>query len=159
MPYFYFEDFHPGKSVALGARTITEAEIIGFARQYDPQIFHLDPEAARRSPFGGLIASGWHSAAIFMRLFVDGVLRQSSALASPGVDDLRWLQPVRPGDRISARVTVLETVPSRSKPDRGLVKLACESTNQRGEIVMTMCSLGLFARRPASGLHDACVPG
>lgn len=155
MAYRYFEDFRPGETIELGSRTVTEAEIIAFARDYDPQSFHIDPEAARHTALGGIIASGWHTAALFMRLFVDGALKESSALASPGVDELRWLKPVRPGDRLGARITVLDAVPSRSKPDRGLVRHACEVTNQRGETVMTMRTLALFGRRPAAPLHAA----
>ena len=147
MTYRYFEDFHPGETLALGNRGISEAEITAFARDYDPQSFHIDAEAARHSAFGGLVASGWHSCAIFMRLLVDGLLKESSALASPGVDEIRWLKPVRPGDRLSAKVTVTDATPSRSKPDRGLVRHFCELSNQHGEIVMTMRTLALFARR------------
>lgn len=147
MTYRYFEDFHPGETLALGSRSLSEAEIIGFARDWDPQSFHVDAEAARHSIFGGLVASGWQSCAVFMRLLVDGLLKDSSALASPGVDEIRWLKPVRPGDRLSGKVTVIEATPSRSKPDRGLVRHLCELSNQRGEIVMTMRTLALFARR------------
>jgi acyl dehydratase len=148
MAFRYFEDFPPGEAMTLGSHALTEAEIIAFAKEYDPQVFHVDPEAARRSSFGGLVASGWHSCGIFMRLVVDGLLRESSALASPGVDEIRWLKPVRPGDVLTARLTVLEATPSRSKPDRGLVKHACQLSNERGEVVMTMRTLGLFGRRP-----------
>jgi acyl dehydratase len=147
MALHYFEDFRPGETVALGSRVITEAEIIAFARDFDPQIFHLDAEAAQQSSFGGLVASGWHSCVIFMRLFVDGFLNQSSALAGYGVDAVRWLRPVRPGDRLSAAVTVLEATPSRGKPDRGFVKHGCTLTNQQGEVVLTMETLALFGRR------------
>lgn len=153
MTYRYFEDFRPGETIELGYRTVTEAEIIAFARDYDPQTFHIDPEAARHSAFGGIVASGWHTAALFMRLFVDGALKESSALASPGVDELRWLKPVRPGDRLSARITVIDAVPSRSKPDRGLVRHACEVANQHGETVMSMRTLALFGRRREALLH------
>ena len=148
MTSHYFEDFRPGDTLTLGSRAVTEAEIIAFARDYDPQFFHTDPEAARHSAFGGLVASGWQSCGIFMRLVVDGLLKESSALASPGVDEIRWLKPVRPDDVLSGRLTVLEATPSRSKPDRGLVKHACELSNQRGEVVMTMRTLGIFGRRP-----------
>ena len=148
MPFRYFEDFRPGETFPLGSRTITEADIIAFARDYDPQLFHIDPEAAQRSSFGGLVASGWHSCGIFMRLAVDSLLKESSALASPGVDEIRWLKPARPGDRLSARLTVLEATPSRSKPDRGLVKHLGELSNQHGEVVMTIRAMSLFGRRP-----------
>ncbi len=153
MAFHYFEDFRPGDTVALGQKPVSEAEILAFARDYDPQAFHIDKEAAKRSTFGGLVASGWHSCAIFMRLFVDGFLKESSALASPGVDQIRWLKPVRPGDVLSGRITVVDAVPSRSKPDRGLVHHDCELTNQRGEVVLTMRTLALFGRRPAERLR------
>lgn len=149
MRYRYFEDFRPGEAIELGSRNVTETEIIAFARDYDPQSFHLDAAAAKASIFGGLVASGWHVAAMFMRLFVEGLLKESSVLASPGVDALRWLKPVKPGDRLTARITVREAVPSRSKPDRGLVRHFCEVLNQDGETVMTMETLALFGRRPA----------
>ena len=148
MTFHYFEDFRPGDAMMLGSRAITEADIIAFAHDYDPQVFHTDQEAARRSMFGGLVASGWQSCVIFMRLMVDGLLKDSSAMASPGVDEIRWLKPVRPGDVLEARITVLEATPSRSKPDRGLVKHACELSNQRGELVMTMRTLAFFGRKP-----------
>ena len=149
MAFHYFEDFRSGDAVELGSRQITEADIIAFAKEYDPQTFHIDPEAARGSSFGGLVASGWHSCGIFMRLLVDGLLKESSALASPGVDEIRWLKPVRPGDVLKGRLTVIDVTPSRSKPDRGLVRHACELSNQRGEVVMTMRTLALFSRKPA----------
>ena len=147
MTFRYFEDFPPGEAVELGSRVVTEADIIAFARDFDPQLFHMDPAAARQSRFGGLVASGWHSCCIFMRLFVDGLMLQSSALAGLGVDEIRWPRPVHPGDRLSARATVLEATPSRSKPDRGFVKHACELSNQHGDKVMTMRALALFGRR------------
>ncbi len=157
MTYRYFEDFRPGDTIALGSRGLSEADIIAFARDYDPQSFHIDPEAAQHSTFGGLVASGWHSCVIFMRLLVDGLLEESSALASPGVDEIRWLKPVRPGDRLSAKITVIDATPSRSKPDRGLVRHACELSNQRGEVVMTMRTLALFGRKPAAPLRGGDV--
>jgi acyl dehydratase len=150
MTFRYFEDFPPGEAVELGNRVVTEADIIAFAREFDPQLFHMDPAAARQSRFGGLVASGWHSCCIFMRLFVDGLMRESSALAGLGVDEIRWPRPVHPGDRLSARATVIEATPSRSKPDRGFVKHACELSNQHGEAVMTMHALALIARRRAA---------
>ncbi len=149
MAFRYFEDFVPGETVALGSRAVGEAEIIAFAQSYDPQWFHTDPVRAQESAFGGLVASGWHISAVFMRIFVDGMLRESSALASPGVDELRWKKPLRPGDVLSATATVAEVMPSHTKPDRGLVKHDCTVTNQRGETVMTLRTLALFARRPA----------
>lgn len=143
----YFEDFEEGEIFELGERTISKEEIIGFAREYDPQPFHTDEEAARESPFGGLIASGWHTASVFMRLYADSLLSRSASLGSPGVEELRWIRPVRPGDTLSARLTVLDTIPSTTNPRRGTVHLLCEAGNGHGETVMTMKARGLFARR------------
>ncbi len=146
----YFEDFAVGDTRELGGRTVSEAEIVAFGRQFDPQPFHIDPEAASRSPFGGLIASGWHTAALAMRMVVDELLPPGSgSLGSPGVDELRWHHPVRPGDTLRVRTEVVETVPSRSKPDRGLVKLRYRVLNQRDEEVMSLIGMGLFRRRSA----------
>jgi acyl dehydratase len=144
----FFEDFRPGDETGTRSLTVTKEEILSFARQFDPQPFHVDEEAARQSPYGGLIASGWHTAALCMRLIVELLGTGSGSLGSPGVDELRWLKPVRPGDELSVRVEVLEAIPSRSKPDRGLVKLRYTMRNQKGEDVMTMIALGLVLRRP-----------
>jgi acyl dehydratase len=144
----FFEDFRPGDVTETGSVTVTKEEILAFARQFDPQPFHVDEEAARRSPYGGLIASGWHTAALCMRLIVGLLGPGSGSLGSPGVDELRWLNPVRPGDELSVHVEVLEALPSRSKPDRGLVKLRYTMRNQSAEDVMTMIALGLVLRRP-----------
>ena len=143
----FFEDFRPGDLTDTGSVTVTKEEIIAFARQFDPQPFHIDEEAARRSPFGGLIASGWHTASLCMRLVVALLGPDSGSLGSPGVDELRWLKPVRLGDELSVRAEVLEANPSRSKPDRGLVKFRYTMSNQNGEEVMTMIALGLVLRR------------
>ena len=145
----YFEDFTPGQVIELGSWTITRDEIIAFAKQFDPQPFHLDDEAAKQTIYGGLIASGWHTGSIAMRLLYDALLKDTVSLGSPGVDELRWVKPVRPGDTLSVRVTVLECVPSRSKPDRGIVRSAVEMRNQHGEVVVTSKGLSLFGRRPA----------
>ncbi len=145
---YYFENVEPGAVLQLGSRTVTAEEIVAFAREFDPQPFHIDPEAASYSIFGGLIASGWHICSMTMRLLVEQYLRRAASLGSPGVDQIRWLRPVRPGDTITAQVVVLETRPSQSKPDRGAVKLRTEVTNQQGELVMTMENTGLMARRP-----------
>ena len=143
----YFEDFEVGMTSEFGPRVITEAEIIDFAAQWDPQPFHLDGEAARASMYGGLIASGWHTAGLMMRLYVEHYLTHVASLASPGLDELRWLKPVRPGDVLSVRVTVLKTVPSRSKPDRGAVTSFVEVINQAGEIVMTFRVVNIIGKR------------
>lgn len=143
----YFEDFRPGEVQELGRVEVTRDEIVEFASRYDPQPFHLDEEAAARSPFGGLIASGWHTAALFMRLFVDGILRESASLGSPGVEELRWLAPVRPGDVLTGRVRVLETRASERDPRRGTVITESEALNGEGTVVMRMRARGFFARR------------
>ena len=148
MPAQYFEDFRPGQTVELGSRTVTEEEIVAFARQWDPQPFHTDAEAARDSVFGGLIASGWHTGAMWMRLYVDSLLGSSASQGSPGVEELRWLAPVRPGDTLSGRLEVLEAVPSQRRPDRGTVRIRAEMVNQDGVTVMSMTSRGHFGRRP-----------
>jgi acyl dehydratase len=145
----YLEDFHPGEVIELGSRTVSAEEIIAFARQFDPQYFHTDPERARESPFGGLIASGWHSAAMFMRLMVDSfVSRMAESMGSPGVDGIRWLKPVRPGDTLKGRVTVVDVIPSKSRADRGTLKSLGELLNEKGEVVMQINAAGFFARRP-----------
>jgi acyl dehydratase len=140
----------PGDRNSFGPRVLSKEEIIAFGRDWDPQPFHIDEAAAKRSPFGGLIASGWQTAAVCMRLVVDGVLAQSSSMGSPGLDELKWLRPVRPGDALTVEVAVLEVTPSRSKPDRGSVKLSYSCTNQNGETVMTMVARVLFLRRAAA---------
>ncbi len=146
----YFDDFKPGQAFELGSRTITRESILAFAREYDPQPFHTDEETAKGTIYGGLIASGWQTGALLMRLFWDGLLHDCASLGSPGIDELRWVKPVRPGDTLSLRYTVLETTPSRSKPDRGIVRSLCELRNQAGEVVLTMKGLGMFMRRPPS---------
>mgnify|MGYP000524709655 FL=1 len=148
MPDFSFEDFEAGQVYELGSRTVTEDEIVAFAREWDPQPFHLDPEAARESVFGGLIASGWHSGAMWMRMYVDTMLGPA-ARGSPGVEELRWLAPVRPGDTLSGRLTVLDVAPSATRPDRGTVRIRGEMVNQDGVTVLAMTSRGHFGRRQA----------
>jgi acyl dehydratase len=143
------EDFQVGQRMSFGPRVLTREEIIAFARDWDPQPFHLDEAAAARSPFGGLIASGWQTAALCMRLVVDGLLAGSTSMGSPGLDELKWLKPVRPGDALSVEVEILEVTPSRSKPDRGSVRLTYRCTNQKSETVMTMTARVLFLRRAA----------
>ena len=145
----YFEDFIPGLVQEFGPTVVGEAEIVEFARQYDPQPIHTDPQWARTGPFGGLIASGWHTAALMMRLLVDQYLPSAASLASPGIDELRWLQPVRPGDELRVRVTVIEARASRSKPDRGLLRSRIEVLGPDGSAVMTLIALNMIRRRPA----------
>jgi acyl dehydratase len=144
----YFEDYVEGAVYRFGSIAVTADEIVAFAKRFDPQSFHTDSEAAKRSPFGGLIASGWHTGALMMRLFADHYLTHVASLASPGVDELRWLKPVRPGDTLSIRVTVLKAAPSKSKPDRGVVTSGIEVLNQADETVMTLKAVNFIARRP-----------
>ena len=146
MPDLHFEDIRPGQVYDLGTRTITEDELIAFARDWDPQPFHVDPEAAKETVFGGLIASGWHTGAMWMRMYVDTMLG-SAARGSPGIEELRWLAPVRPGDTLTGRLTVLEATPSATKPDRGTIRIRGEMVNQDGVTVMAMTSRGHFGRR------------
>jgi acyl dehydratase len=146
MPELTFEDFEPGRVFELGAREVTEEEIVAFAREWDPQPFHVDPEAAQESIFGGLIASGWHTGAMWMRLYVDSVLVGAAGMGSPGIEELRWLAPVRPGDTLEGRLTVLEATPSERRPDRGTIRIRGEMINQDGVIVMSMVSRGHFGR-------------
>jgi acyl dehydratase len=143
----FYEDFQPGRTFEFGPTTVSEAEIVAFARQFDPQPFHVDPDAAATGPFGGLIASGWHTASLFMRMYVDAVLSDTASMGSPGVEELRWLVPVRPGDELRGRATVLDVKPSASRADRGTVRARFELLNQRDEVAMRMVARGLFGRR------------
>jgi acyl dehydratase len=144
----YLDDFVPGSVYEYGPVTFSEAEILEFARKYDPQPIHTDPDWARTGPFGGLIASGWHTTAVTMRLLVENYLPAAASLASPGIDELRWLRPVRPGDSLRVRLTVLEVRPSRTKPDRGLVRSRAEIFDAQGSVVMTLVALNMMLRRP-----------
>ncbi len=145
----YFEDFSPGQTIELGTYEFTAENIVAFASEYDPQPMHTDPEAARRSIYGGLIASGWHTAGAYMRLLVTGAMAATESLGSPGLDRLRWLKPVRPGDVLTARFTVLETRTSESRPDRGIVRSRGEMVNSAGEVVMDVEAVNFFGRRPS----------
>ncbi|MET3809596.1 MaoC family dehydratase [Arthrobacter sp. UYEF3] len=138
----------PGSVEVFGAETVSEADILAFASRFDPQGIHTDASAAANGPFNGLIASGWHTMAVMMRILVRYCLNEVASLASPGVDDLRWLMPVRPGDVLSLRCTILQARPSRSKPDRGLVHTAIEILNQNHEMVATFTMMNLIRRRP-----------
>jgi acyl dehydratase len=147
----YWEDFAVGDEVVHGTVDVGEQEIIRFAREFDPQPFHIDPAAAAASPFGGLIASGWHTAAIYMGLFVRSELLASASLGSPGVENLRWLIPVRPGDVLTGRSRVVDAWPSETNPGRGTIVGEHELVNQRGEVVFQMRARGFIARRPSTG--------
>jgi acyl dehydratase len=143
----YFEDYVPGRTYEFGTVSAGQEEIMEFAKRYDPQAMHTDLESAARGPFGGLIASGWHTAGMMMRLFADNFLSKNAGMASPGVDEIRWMRPVRPADILHIRVTILETTRSRSKPDRGIVRTMVETLNQNGEVVMTMKAMNLVRGR------------
>jgi acyl dehydratase len=145
----YFEDYPVGGVFTFGSIGLDRDEVIAFAEAYDPQPMHTDPAFAEAGPFKGLIASGWHTAALAMRLYVDHFLTHAASLASPGIDELRWPRPARPGDLLSIRVTVLESVPSRSKPDRGMIRALVETLNDQGEVVMSMKVMSLIGKRPA----------
>lgn len=147
-PKWYFEDFEVGKIIEVGSRTVTEAEIISFATQFDPQPFHVSHDAAAQSIYGGIIASGWHTCSVMMRLVVDGFLQQAASLGSPGVDEVRWLKPVRGGDTLTVTTTAVDARPSASKTDRGVIHTLWQATNQHGELVATVKGMGMFLRRP-----------
>ena len=145
----YFEDVRTGESDTLGSHTFTEAEIIAFAKKYDPQPFHTDPEAARATVYGGLIASGMQTIGIAFKLFMQTGALAACSLGSPGLDEVRWKAPVRPGDVLRVVAEVLESRPSSSKPDRGIVRILFSTLNQRGETVATFIGNQLCRRRPA----------
>lgn len=146
----WFEDFRVGDVVEVGPVSVSAEEIVEFASRYDPQPFHVDPEAARESVYGGLIASGWHTTALFMGMFVRSVLLDSASLGSPGVEEIRWLAPVRPGDTLRGRSTVTDVRPSSKDPRRGTVFTLNEVLNDDGTVVMTLRARGFFARRPTT---------
>jgi acyl dehydratase len=143
----YFEDYATGAVYEYGYASVSEAEIVAFAERFDPQPIHVDAHFAGSGPFGGLIASGWHTASLAMRLVVDHYVSRVASLASPGVDELRWPTPVRPGDSLRLRTTVLETRRSRSKPDRGLVRTRAELLNQHDQIVLSLMAMNLIRLR------------
>jgi acyl dehydratase len=150
MEISYFEDLTLGEVREFGSHTVTKQEIIDFAKQYDPQPFHIDEEAAKNSMYGGLIASGWHTAGLMMRMLVDNILLEQNVagLGSPGFDDLKWLKPVRPGDTLSVRSECIEKRESRSRPDIGSAKFQTEVLNQDGDVVLSYTAIGLYKRRP-----------
>ena len=146
----YFEDYLVGSVHEFGSIAVKQDEVIAFAKRFDPQVFHTDPESAKKTIFNGLIASGWHTAGLMMRLFADHFLSKVASLGSPGVDELRWNKPVRPGDELSVHVTVLEARRSRSKPDRGIVHSLIEVMNQNRDVVMSMKAVNIFFCRQRS---------
>ena len=146
----YFDDYLPGATYDCGIFSVNEDEIVSFAKQFDPQPFHVDPEAAARGPFGGLIASGWHTAALVMRQLVDNYLPAEASLGSPGLDEMRWPDPVRPGDTLRVRATVVEARRSLSRPDRGIMKTVIEAVNQDGRTVMRATAANFLLVRPGA---------
>ncbi|MFO1269810.1 MAG: MaoC family dehydratase [Rubrivivax sp.] len=147
-PARWLDDFHAGDVFEFGDEPVTAEEIVAFASRFDPQPFHLDAAEGAKTHFGGLVASGWHTASLMMRMLVRHFIPRASSLGSPGIDELRWLRPVRPGDRLRARLTVIEVKPSRSKPDRGVLHQRTEVLNQHGETVMTCLGMGMYLRAP-----------
>jgi acyl dehydratase len=149
MSRLYFEDLVPGSVITFGPRTITRQEIVAFAAEFDPQPMHLDEEAAKKTMLGGLSASGWHTCAIMMRMIYDGFLQGQNAasMGAPGIDELKWLKPVRPGDALTMRLTFLEKREPKSRPDFGFVQCRCEVLNQRGEVVLESIYPGMFEKR------------
>jgi acyl dehydratase len=143
----YFEDYVPGSIHEFGSILVTEKDIVNFALRYDPQVFHINPKAARETTFGGLIASGWHTAAAANRLIIDHYLSHVASLGSPGADELRWFKPVRPDDALSVRVIIIESRRSQSKPDRGIVRSIVEVTNQNQEVVMSWKGVNILRCR------------
>ncbi len=144
----WFEDYAVGTAAEYGPLRVDEAEVVDFGRRFDPQPFHVDAEAAAAGPYGGLIASGWHTCALMMRLLAEEYLSPASSLGSPGVDELRWIRPVRPGDELTLRTTVEEARLSRSKSDRGVVRTRVELANQSGEVVLSLRAMNLIRTRP-----------
>ncbi len=144
----YLDDLTPGQRFTTQGLTLSEAEIIDFAWRYDPQPFHLDANAAADSPYGGLIASGFQSLAICFRLFIQSGMLHAASMGSPGIDELRWLAPVRPGDTLHSEIEILEVRPSSSKPDRGIVRMKYHAVNQRGDVVLSFIVNHLLRRRP-----------
>jgi acyl dehydratase len=143
----FFEDFSPGETRDFGSHEMTKAEIIAFASRFDPQDFHTDEEAAKASFAGGLIGSGWHSCSIMMRMMAEGFILGSASRGAPGIEEVRWLHPVRPGDVLTLRRHILDAKPSRSVPAMGLVRFRFELVNQRGEIAMDAVNWIMFTRR------------
>ena len=147
----YFDDYLPGATYDCGSVSINEAEIVSFAKEFDPQPFHTDAVAAAGGPFGGLVASGWHTAGVVMRQLVEHYLSAEASLGSPGLDEVRWPYPVRPGDTLRVRATVVEARRSLSKPDRGIVKTMAEAVNQDGRTVMRAIAINFLRVRPDPG--------
>lgn len=148
---WWFEDFPEGSVREFGGVTVSKEDVVEFARKYDPQPFHVDEAAAGRSAFGGLVASGWHTCALVMRMTCDAFLLDTAAAGSPGVENVRWLTPVRPGDTLRVRLRVVEARPMKSRPRLGLIRQSFEVQNQAGETVLTMDGHTMLFRRSAAG--------
>jgi len=156
----YLEDYPVGAEAEFGSVAVDEGEVRAFAERYDPQPFHIDPEAAKRSPYGGLIASGWHTGAMMMRLVVDHFIDGEASLGSPGLGPIHWKRPVRPGDTLRVRARITGNRRSTSKPDRGTVTFTCDVLNQSDEIVMTIDQwVGIIRARPAAGAAASPAQG
>jgi acyl dehydratase len=149
MPKLFFEDFAKGDVSEYGPRSVTREEIVAFAQEFDPQPIHLDDEAGRASMLGGLSASGWHMCGIAMRMIADGFLLDSASMGAPGIDEVRWVTPLRPGDSLTLRTNVIDTRASRSRPEMGFVAFRFDLLNQHGAIAMTMTARLMLGRRPA----------
>jgi acyl dehydratase len=148
----YWDDIEIGSRSSFGGYEVTREEVVEFASKYDPQPFHLSDEAAAGTYFGRLSASGWHTCAMLMRMLVDNMEKNKQAgLGSPGIDELRWLKPVYPGDTLRAENEILDKTPSRSRPDMGSFRGRTTVFNQHDEPVMTLVSIGLIRRRPQNG--------
>jgi acyl dehydratase len=149
----YFEDYVPGAVHEFGSLTVDEQEVLDFGKRYVPLSYHVDKAAAKNSIYGGLIASGWHTAALMMRLYTENYLSRVANLGSPGCDELRWDKPVYPGDRLAVRVTVLEARVSQSRPDRGIVRSFVEVINQKDEVVMSLKMVNFVRSSQGTGRH------
>jgi acyl dehydratase len=149
VPKYYFEDFSAGKVIEIGPRVVTRDEIVAFASEFDPQPMHLSEEGGRASMLGEFSASGWHTCCLMMRMVCDGFLLETASMGAPGVDEVKWLKPVHPGDSLTVRCTVEESRVSRSKPDRGFIRLLFEVFNGQGERVMTLTCPQMMQVRPA----------
>ena len=154
MSDLYFEDFKPGDRFESAGKTLSESEILEFAFRYDPQPNHLDVGAANDGAFGGLIASGFQTLVVAFRMLWQTGVFAAASLGSPGADELRWLKPVRPGDTLRAVIEVVETRPSNSKPDRGICRVKWQVYNQHDDVVMTMTTIQILARRPGGGTPE-----
>ena len=146
----YWEDFQPGAVAVYGPRLVTREEIIAFAAEFDPQPMHLDEAAASATMLGGLAASGWHTCCLLMRMLNDGFILNSSSMGAPGIEEVRWLKPLRPGTRIRVRSTVLETRPSNSRPEMGLVKMQHEVLDETDAVLTTLTSTAMMGRKPGA---------